>query len=201
MAVVLRGGGPGAGGDMKLTQVVRQLVRRALRRRAPGAEIAAEMQSHVEWEAESLMAEGVAPAEARRRAQVAFGSIDRYREEARDARRTRWLETVLGDVRYALRTLRRAPGFTAVALFTLALGIGATTSVFTVVNGVLLRPLPYADADRLVLVWTTEQTAELPFSAADFIDLRERARSLDAAAAIRSRTYALGGADGAVRVE
>ena len=185
---------------MKLARVLG----RALKRRAPGDEIAEEMRAHVELEAESLMGEGVTPVEARRRAQVAFGSIDRYREEARDARRTRWVETLLGDFRFALRTLRRAPGFTVVALFTLALGIGATTSVFTVVNGVLLRPLPYADAERLVLVWETGPTAELaklPFSAANYLDMRERATSLEAAAAVRSRTYALGGADGAVRVE
>jgi putative ABC transport system permease protein len=181
-----------------------RLLRRALRRRARGDEIAEEMRAHVELEAESLVAEGVAPVEARRRAQVTFGGIDRFREEARDADRTRWVEAMLRDFRFALRTLRRTPAFTAVALFTLALGIGATTSVFTVVNGVLLRPLPYGDAERLVLVWETEATAELaklPFSAANYLDLRQRAASLEAAAAVRSRTYALGGADGAVRVE
>jgi predicted permease len=188
---------------MKLVRVLRRLVRRALRRRVAGDEMVEEMRAHVELEAASLMAEGVAPAEARRRARLAFGSIDRFREEAVDAQRTRWTEALLRDFRFALRTLRRAPGFTAVALFTLALGIGATTSVFTVVNGVLLRPLPYAEAERLVLVWTTDPTAEqaeLPFSTADYLDVRERATSL-AAAAVRARTYALGGADGAVRVE
>ncbi|HKG92444.1 MAG TPA: ABC transporter permease [Gemmatimonadaceae bacterium] len=106
------------------------------------------------------------------------------------------MHSVLSDFRYALRTLRRSPGFAVVAVLTLALGIGATTAVFTVVNGVLLRPLPYADPDRLALVWisgpaTTGPAPRLPLSAGVFTDARERVRTFDGFAAFRSRSFAL----------
>jgi hypothetical protein len=111
-----------------------------------------ELRFHLEQHTADLIAQGHAPAAARRLARIALGGPDQVKEGCRDARSTRWVEDFWQDVRYAMRTLRQKPGFTAVALCTLALGIGATTVMFTLINSVLLKPLPYAQAERLIHV-------------------------------------------------
>jgi putative ABC transport system permease protein len=125
--------------------------------RAPALErdMAEEMRLHVELEAEELArTRGLSVSEAMHQARLAFGGTERFKEEGRDARGTRWLEDLASDARYAMRTLRRAPGFASAAVLTLALGIGATTALFSVVHGALLEPLPFGDAAHTVVVWT-----------------------------------------------
>src|SRR5512132_1014548 len=117
-------------------------------------ELDEELRFHLDMEAEQLVRAGLPPDEARRRARLAFGGVDNYREEVRDERGTRWLHDLEQDVRFASRSLRRRAGFTAVAALTLALGIGATTTLFGVVKTVLMTPLPYAHPDRIAMIWS-----------------------------------------------
>ncbi|HEX6132364.1 MAG TPA: ABC transporter permease [Longimicrobiales bacterium] len=163
---------------------------RLLRRRQIEKAIDEEMRIHVEMETEHLMrAESLDAVEARRRALVAFGGADRAKEQARDARRTRWLEDLGQDARQGLRGMGRAPGFTLVAVATLALGIGATTAMFSVVSGVMLTPLPYPESDRLVAVWSRFlpesgfDFPEFPVSPPEYFDYRAQSTSLEDAAA------------------
>src|SRR5436853_7386349 len=121
-------------------------------------ELEKELRFHLEQHTADLIARGHDPEEARRQARIAFGGPEQVKENCRDARGTRWLEDLWQDFRYAIRTLRKKPGFAAVALITLALGIGATTVMFTVINSVLLKPLPYPNPETLVRL--QEQTEE-----------------------------------------
>jgi putative ABC transport system permease protein len=133
---------------MKLLRKIRAL----FRQEKLDAEMAEEMRTHVELQAQANLAAGMPPIEARYAAQRQFGHVPQLQEQARAVRRWLWLEDLLKDVRQALRSLRRAPGFTAVAVLTLALGVGATTAIFSVVDAVVWRPLPFAQPERLVTV-------------------------------------------------
>jgi putative ABC transport system permease protein len=115
-----------------------------------------ELRDHIEHLIEANEARGMAPDVARREALLAIGGLERRKEECRDSRGTRLLEDLLQDFRYAIRTLRHTPAFTVAAVLTLTLGIGATVAIFTVVNGVLLRPIPFPDPDRLFLLSMNE---------------------------------------------
>ena len=127
------------------------LFRRASRER----DMAEEMQLHIAMEAEELArTRGLSEAHALRNARLAFGSAERFKEEGRDARGTRWVEDLASDARYAVRTLLHAPGFAVAAALTLALGIGATTALFSVVHAALLEPLPFGDPAHTAVVWS-----------------------------------------------
>ncbi|HKY05821.1 MAG TPA: ABC transporter permease, partial [Blastocatellia bacterium] len=150
-------------------------------------ELERELRFHLDQHEADLIARGLSPAEARRQTRLALGGPEQVKERCRDARGTRWLEDLLQDFRYALRTLRRNTGFAVVALLTLALGTGATTVMFTLINSVLLKPLPYLDADRLITL--QEQTDKATqygnlwaFAYPNFLDCQRECRSLTLAA-------------------
>jgi len=134
------------------------LLRRLFRRRRLEAQLDAELRDHLERQVADHLRDGLSEGEARRRAQAAFGGLDQAKEYCRDARGTRWLDDITQDLAYGARVLRRSPTFTVVAVLSLALGIGANTAIFTLVNGLLLRSLPVREPDRLVMLkdgsWT-----------------------------------------------
>src|SRR4051794_17140837 len=115
----------------------------------PEARLDGELRYHFEKLVRDFVAEGVTPDEARRRARLEFGGMEQIKDECRDVR-GRWLEDFGKDLRYTARTLRRSPGFLAVSVLSLALGIGANTAIFTLINSVMLRSLPVKAPERLV---------------------------------------------------
>jgi putative ABC transport system permease protein len=165
-------------------------------------ELAEELSFHLEMEAADRTARGLSPEEARRAAALDFGGVERIKEDCRDQYGLRWLETVALDLRHAARGLRRSPGFTIAALLTLSLGIGANTAIFSVVNAVLLRPLPFSDPDRLVRIFgTTPQNPHAWTSPLNFADLAAQQRSFAGLAALSEARATLVGVDEAEQIE
>jgi hypothetical protein len=123
-------------------------------------ETADEMQANIEFHIDDGIRSGLTPEQARRAALLRFGSLDAAQEAVRDSRSIPFVETLVHDVRYALRQIKRNPGFVVVAALTLGLGIGANTAIFSIVNTVLLKPLPYKDSDRLVRIVENIPAAE-----------------------------------------
>src|SRR6266542_3692312 len=153
-------------------------------------ELDEEVRFHLERETAENVARGMSAEEARMAALRSFGGVERVKEESRDERGVRFLEEVWQDLRYGGRMLWKNPGFTLVAVITLALGIGANTAIFSVVNAVLLRPLPFAEPERLVMVWLKGSEAaggdRASLPVADLLDWRAQNRSFESVGAFRN---------------
>ena len=150
---------------------------------------------HLEREAEQNLRAGMSPGEARLAALRAFGGVEQAKELCREARGVRMIQDLWQDLRYGGRALRKNLGFTLVAVFTLALGVGANTAIFGVVDAVLLRPLPFAEQERLVVMWKRDLTTDHPLvelSIPEVNDWRAQSRSFESLAAMPTAVYGYG---------
>ena len=183
---------------MTFFRVLRDRLRGLTGRERVAAEIHDELRHHEERLTEQLMTEGHAPADARAIARRRLGNVPVLQDAGYDVRGGGWLEALVQDVRYGARRLRRQPGFTLVAVLTLALGIGATTAIFSVASGLLLRPLPYPHPDRIVHVWMDNTRLGLKedwHSYPDYLDYKTRNSTFEDIAIfnLTSRTIVGGG--------
>jgi putative ABC transport system permease protein len=168
-------------------------IRSIARRRALEGGLDEEMRFHLDQQTEKLRRAGMSPDEARRQAMLKFGGLEGLKERTRDEIRPALLEDSVRDIRHGVRVLRRAPGFTGAALVTLALGIGATAAIFSVVRTVMLEPLPYHEPDRIVAVWETNRggTSRNVIAPANFVAWRERTRTLEHLGMVGPATVAM----------
>ena len=179
---------------MPLLSRLQSLFRNLIHKRRVEEELDDEMSSYIGMLVDEKVGNGMAPAEARRSARLDTGGTQQLKEEIREVRMGAILDSIWADLRYAIRLLAKSPGFTAVAVITLAVGIGANTAIFSVMNAVLLRSLPYPNSDRLALIWTawgSENRA--PGSGPEFVYLRERSRLFQDIASIWATSGAITG--------
>jgi putative ABC transport system permease protein len=188
---------------MRATRVLRRLLRSIL----PGAgdrEMDREMAFHVDELTREYERSGLSRADAETRARRRFGSVARVQERGRDVRRSPMVEPLLRDVRHVGRGLRRSPGFALAVVLTLALGIGGNTAIFSIVDQLLLRPLPYPQGERLVTIQETFKAHgvdEHSVSPANWLDWQQSSRTLQQLAAWRTATYTLTGAGDPTRID
>ncbi len=168
-------------------------LRALLRRSQAEHDLDEELPSHIEQQIEQNIRLGMNPEEARYAARKAFGGVEQAKERSRDARGVRWLEEFWQDLRFGARMLLKNPGFTLIAIITLALGIGATTAIFSVVNAVWLRPLPYPEAEQLTLVAhrNTKREGNFELTPASYLHLRQQSKTVEQIAAYVSHDFNL----------
>src|SRR4051794_25890788 len=173
---------------MRWVERFRMAMLMLFRRKAESERLNRELEFHLEQQIAENIADGMEPEEARLAALRLFGNPTLLQEEARSAWSWNWLEGLWRDVRYGLRTLLRSPSFSVTAVLVMALGIGASTSLFTIVRSVLLKPLPFRDPDKLVMVYEHFRQENNPYnvvSAADFRAWREKTHGFQDMAAWR----------------
>src|SRR5262245_31056957 len=169
-------------------------LRSLFRRRQVEQELDEELRYHLDRQIEELIAKGMTPTEARYAAMRALGGLEQRKEECRDMRRVNFIDSLLCDLLYGGRNLRRNPGFAALSILIMALGIGANTAVFSVVNAVLLRPLPYRDPDRLVLLsYSRESNGFSAATARSFVRWRIQTSTFEQISGYRTDTADLTG--------
>ena len=166
---------------------------RLFRRRKQEEELEKELRFHLDQHAADLVEQGLDPEEARRRARIALGGPEQVKEQRRDARGTRWLEDLLQDLRYGARMLVKKPGFALVAVITLAAGIAANTTIFSLADATILRPFNFPNQERLVMVWERDSLAGRfdhgSAAPGNFNDWREQSQSFERLVAMaRSRS-------------
>ena len=181
---------------MKWFRIIRDRLRALRQRETVINDIDREMRSHLELQVEANIRAGMSPAEARERAMRSFGNVNRAVDAAYDVKGGGLLETLTHDIRYGARMLVKHKAFTTIAVITLALGIGANTAIFSVVNELLLQPLPYRDADRVVMLWevTPEGRHQNSTSRANFRSWRDQSTSFQQFAAFTDQRLNLTGA-------
>ena len=161
-------------------------------------ELERELRFHLEQHTADLIAQGLDPEEARRRARLAIGGPEQVKEQCRDARGTRWLDGLLQDMGYGARTLMKKPGFTLIAVITLAAGIAANTTIFSLADALILRPFNFPHQERLVMVWERDSLAGRfdhgSVAPGNFNDWREQSQSFERLVAILVRSFDLTGA-------
>src|SRR5262245_60337987 len=176
----------------KLRMALRSLLRKSEMER----ELDEELRYHIEQQTEQNIRLGMNPEEARYAAQKAFGGVEQAKERSRDARGVRWLENLWQDIRFGARMLLNKPGFTLIAVITLALGVGANSVIFSFFNGVLLRPLPFQQPERLVLIdeiATSREGVSLGVSWPNYLDWRAQNQVFSALGCYQDITFTLTG--------
>ncbi len=189
---------------MSLFLKARSFLRNLFSSRRAEADLDEEVHSHLEMLVEENIRAGMPPKEAQRAARIELGGIEQVKQQVREKRIGNWTHSVISDCRYGLRQLRKTPGFTAVTILTLALGIGANTAIFSHVNALVLRPFSFPDLDRVVAIWETvpkQDAYSVSAAPANFHDWAEQNKSFEYLAATRGWDANLTGEGVAERVE
>ena len=172
-----------------------------IRKRRLDQELDGEVLAHLELAERDLVASGATPEEARRIARIRFGGIEQVKEEHRDRRGVRWMDALMRDLRYGFAAVVRNPGFSAAVVGVLALGIGANVAMFSVVDAVLLKPLPFPESHRIVRVWEAPRPGvSNDTSTLDFLDWKRLGTVFEALAAEQQLSVSLTGSGDAVRL-
>jgi hypothetical protein len=182
------------GVDMRFIHSLRRRLLSLWKKDASNVQLSEELQFHLERQTEANIANGMSPEEARSAAKDSFGNLPTAIEECYEARGVAWLDNLAQDLRYALLTMVKYRSLTVVTVFTLALGIGACTAIFSLVNAVLIQSLPYGNPGQLVYLFTPNSFWKFPAevfgpSPADFFDLQKECRSFAAMTRFNQTTY------------